>query len=52
MMNVTQVGPFQNFGPAGYSLDGIRASSLVIAVAAVLVVTAGRMRQYHTDRGQ
>lgn len=37
MMNVTQVGPLQSFGPGGYPLEAIRASSLVIAVAAVLV---------------
>lgn len=50
MMNVTQLGPFQNFGPGGYPHDAIRASSLVIVAAAVLVAIAGRPRQYYTER--
>jgi membrane protease YdiL (CAAX protease family) len=37
MMNFMQVGPLQSFGPGGYPLEAIRASSLAIAVAAVLV---------------
>jgi membrane protease YdiL (CAAX protease family) len=37
MMNVTQVGPLQSFGSGGYQLEAIRVSSLVIALAAVLV---------------
>jgi hypothetical protein len=50
MMNVTQVGPLQSFGPGGYPLEAIRASSLVIAVSAVLVMTVGTLRRYDTDR--
>lgn len=46
MMNVVQVGPLQSFGPGGYPLEAIRASSLVIAVAAVLVATAELSRRY------
>lgn len=49
-MNVTQVGPLQSFGPGGYPLEAIRASSLVIAVSAVLVMTVGTLRRYDTDR--
>lgn len=50
MMNVAQVGPLQSFGPGGYPLEAIRESSLVIAVAAVLVATVGRLRGYDTER--
>ena len=50
MMNITQIGPFQNFGPGGFSHDAIRASSVIIALTAVLVVTARIFR--HTIRSK
>ena len=49
MANVSQLGPFLNFGPGGYPYDAQRISGLILAGAAVIVTVVWGPRTLARD---